>query len=118
MIDFACRKFGLDEIIKCGLGLTRADMRLFLHMLKNCDERYAAEDLADALRVNKSTAQRALKRLHERGVISRHQNNLQGGGYVFIYQAQKKDVIKGLLLGSIHRTLEETESELERWTRC
>ncbi|MBS3079594.1 hypothetical protein J4218_05720 [Candidatus Pacearchaeota archaeon] len=35
MIDFACKRFELREVIKCGFGLTKSDLRIMDFLIKN-----------------------------------------------------------------------------------
>ncbi|PIN68291.1 MarR family transcriptional regulator, partial [Candidatus Woesearchaeota archaeon CG11_big_fil_rev_8_21_14_0_20_57_5] len=81
MIDFACKHFELDEIIRCGFGLTKGELRL-LYSLEST-EWQSAEDLAGTLGLSTSSMQRSLKRLTEKGIVARRQMNLSSGGYQF-----------------------------------
>ena len=89
MIDFACKTFSLEEVIKCGLGLTRADYKLLLYFIDNKDWLTTA-DISKELSLNLSTVQRGVKRLYEKEVLLRSQENLDNGGYLFLYKAKEK----------------------------
>ena len=38
MIDFGCREFDLDDIMKCGLGLTKAEFRVMRYLVQHPEE--------------------------------------------------------------------------------
>jgi len=115
MIDFACRQFTLDEIIKCGLGLSKADFAVMDFFLKNSTQRLSSETISKKLDLDLSTVQRAVKKLYEQKVLVRFQNNLNGGGYVFAYQIKDKDSLRKLILEIIAKWTKRVESELEKW---
>ncbi|MBW3015536.1 MarR family transcriptional regulator [Candidatus Woesearchaeota archaeon] len=114
MIDFACKQFRIDEIIKCGLGLTRADYKLLLFFIDN-NEWLTTHEAAKKLNLNLSTVQRGVKRLYEKEVLLRSQQNLDNGGYLFIYKAKEKKVLKNILLRIMKRWVERVETGLEKW---
>jgi predicted transcriptional regulator len=114
MIDFACKQFNLKDIIKCSLGLTKADLHVFEFLLKH-DGAYTTEDLAKKISIDLSTAQRAVKKLHEKNLVRRMQKNLPGGGYVFEYQTNDKKVIRKTVLDIVGKWTKRVEQELDQW---
>ncbi len=116
MIDFACKRFDLNEIIKCALGLTRADFQVLEYFI-NCkeDAHQISEDIAKKLSLNLSTVQRALKKLYEKGVLIRHQENISRGGYTYTYQLKDKQKVRQLLMGIINSWVHKVEDNLNRW---
>ncbi len=115
MIDFACKTFDLDEIIKCSLGLTRAEYRLFSFMIKNNTEWMSTSELSKRTGLSLSTMQRCMKTLHEKNVVERHQENLGGGGYNYIYRAKDKEHIKKVIRGIIMNWSSKVGRELNEW---
>jgi predicted transcriptional regulator len=116
MIDFACKKFELEEVIKCGLGLTKSDYRIFEFFMRNArSKEFGSVEIARSLSLDVSTVQRALKRLSEKNIILRSQKNLNNGGYVFIYRINERSIIKKIILDVVHNWVKKVEVELERW---
>ncbi|RME53421.1 MarR family transcriptional regulator [Candidatus Woesearchaeota archaeon] len=115
MIDFACKRFSLDEVIKCSLGLTKAEFAILKHFIKQSQERFSTKELAEALAIDQSTVQRAVKKLHEKNVLDRYQINLDGGGYLFTYQlkgkAHLRRIIKNIIQGWV-ATVEDALAKL------
>ena len=114
MIDFACKQFDLDEIIKCGFGLSRADYRLMNHFFKK-EEWTTTSELAKELKLNLSTIQRCVKTLHEKDIIDRRQENLEGGGYSFLYKIKNKSELRKRIKDIIHSWTKTVDNALEHW---
>jgi len=114
MIDFACKRFELKEVIKCGLGLTKSDFTIMDFLVKN-RKTFNSNDLAEKLSLDLSTVQRSLKNLNERNVVIRSQNNLSGGGYVYFYKINDKVIIKDLMMKIINGWVKKVEYELDKW---
>ncbi|MBT3297659.1 MarR family transcriptional regulator [archaeon] len=115
MLDFACKRFSLDEVIRCGLALTKSECKLLRFMLKNSVDWYTTEELSKQLDLNLSTIQRSVKNLHSKEVIERSQNNLESGGYVFLYKIKKKRELREMLIGIVKSWSERVEKELKKW---
>jgi predicted transcriptional regulator len=115
MIDFACSQFELDEIIKCGFGLTKAEYKILVEMAKTDGEWRTAEEIAKKLKIDTSTAQRAVKKLHEKNIVERAQNNLSGGGYLFIYKIKNKAELRKTLIAIINSWTKRAETEINKW---
>lgn len=115
MIDFACKRFQLDEVIKCGLSLSKADYRVFDFLIGHDEDVYSTEELAKELGLNLSTIQRAVKKLYEKHLLKRFQTNLDGGGYSFQYAAKDKSHIKEIIMGIVNRWSSTVENALKDW---
>jgi predicted transcriptional regulator len=115
MIDFACKEFRLDDVIKCALNLTRADMKILNYFIVNPDGWSNTDSIAKVTSVDLSTAQRSVKKLHEKGVLTKSQNNLDRGGYTFIYMLKDKNEIKKLIMDIVYNWAKKVEQELESW---
>ena len=114
MINFACKRFKLEEIIKCGLGLTKADCKVFMYLLDESDW-VTTESIAEKLDLNLSTVQRAVKKLFTSEILDRTQENLDGGGYIFLYQHKPKKIIKKIIMGKVSDWTVLVDSALNKW---
>lgn len=112
-MDFACKTLSLDEVVKCSLGLTKGDYKVFQFFLKN-QEWYKSNSIAKKLKLNLSTVQRSVKKLQEKGVLTRAQENLDGGGYVYSYKIKGKKEIQKILSEIIDSWTGRVKSELEK----
>ena len=115
MIDFACRQFNLDEIIKCGLSLTKKELEIMHHFLKSKDAEYTTYKIAEDLNLNLTTVQKAVKKLYEKNIILRHQKNLEKGGYIYTYECSTKKKIREILKEIIRSWSNNVEKQIDRW---
>ena len=115
MIDFACKRFDLNEIIKCSLGLTRADYKLMNYFLKKQDEWSTTTQLAKELKLNLSTIQRCVKTLHEKEILNRAQENLTGGGYTYVYKIKDKQELRKKIKEIVNNWVEKVDQALSKW---
>ena len=58
MIDFACKEFDLNDIIKCGLGLTKTEFEIFTYFLNNRGKESITTQVADDLKLNLTTREK------------------------------------------------------------
>jgi len=114
MIDFACKKFKLDEVIKCGLALTRSELEILKFLINN-DGEFSSNNIASRLKIDLTTSQRALKNLREKELIRRQQKNLSPGGYVFFYSVRDRAEVKKKLMDIINNWVKRVDSELSKW---
>ena len=114
MIDFACKEFDLDDIVKCGLGLTKAEFKVMDFLINNGNELTTA-DIARKTSLDLTTIQKAVKKLSEKKVISRSQKNLDGGGYLFLYRSNPKSQVRGVLKEIIRNWSSKVEDRIDEW---
>jgi predicted transcriptional regulator len=117
MIDFACKQFRIDEIIKCSLGLTKGEYKIFEHLLKHKTGKSSTTELAKAMKLDLTTIQKSVKKLHEKGILFRTQKNMDGGGYVFCYQVKDKEEITKTVLATINGWVGKVEEEMKQWNK-
>ena len=115
MIDFACKQFKLDEVIKCALGLTKADFSVLEYFMEHAEDWQTTDMVAEKLDLNLSTVQRSVKKLHEKDVLQRTQQNLDGGGYIFQYKLFSKKHIRSLIMGIVDKWKSTVENSLNKW---
>jgi predicted transcriptional regulator len=53
--------------------------------------------------------------LNEKKIVIRGQNNLSGGGYVYIYRINDKVIIRNKIMDIIKEWAKKVEYELDRW---
>lgn len=114
MIDFACKKFDLEEVIICGLALTKTEFSIIKFLLKQ-NKKVGTREISSKLNIGLSTAQRAIKKIKDKGLIKQSQKNLDKGGYIFVYSIDGKKVIKKKILEIIHNWIIKVEKEMRKW---
>ena len=117
MIDFACKTFEIEEVIKCGLSLTKSDYNIMEFLIKNNKggKEYSSNELSRTMNLDLSTVQRALKKLNEKNIIIRSQKNLHSGGYVYSYRIRDKSELRKILTEIIDNWSKKVKSEVEKW---
>ena len=61
-IDFACKNIKIEAIIKCSLGLSKAEMEIFKFFLKNQNKSFSSNDLKNNLNFELPTIQKCMKK--------------------------------------------------------
>lgn len=115
MIDFACKQFVIDDIIKCAFGLTRSEFKVFKMLVDNPHEIFVSSVIATSLSLDVSTVQRAMKKLNEQEVIVRSQSNFSKGGYEFSYQLKDHEFIRKKIHNLLKNWLVHVDDALTRW---
>ena len=115
MIDFACKEFDLEDIIKCGLGLTKTEFSIFKYFLNHKGKELITSEISKELKLNLTTIQKATKKLHEKGILIRHQKNLNNGGYVYTYEIESKQKIRFVIKKLIKNWSNKVEEEIDKW---
>jgi predicted transcriptional regulator len=75
----------------------------------------SVEELANSMRVDRTTVQKALKNLIDSELVSRKQKNLKNGGYIFIYITQEREEIKARMIKDIENWTRNAKNEVESW---
>jgi predicted transcriptional regulator len=85
-MDFACKTVDLRDVLRCSFELTHADL-VVLETLSEKREWATSASIENITRLERSTVQRSLKRLTDKKLCTRRQENHSEGGYTFHYQA-------------------------------
>jgi predicted transcriptional regulator len=113
MIDFACKRFEIEEIVRCGFGLSKADYKILVILMKNTGG-LTTNQLAKELQLDLSTIQRSVKKLFEKDIISRSQFNLSSG-YLYKYSIKDRNTIKEKMLIVIKGWIGGVENSIRAW---
>jgi len=113
-MDFACKKFDTDEVVRCVLGLGRSEFLILKFLSKN-SKKFSTEEMSAFLDLDKSTIQRLIKKLHEKNLVLRFQENKAGGGYVFLYQIKNKKDIKKKIKDTLGNWTNVFYEKIEKW---
>ena len=115
MIDFACKKFDLNEVIRCSLGFTKTEFAIMRYFVSNPGKEFTAKEISIIFNIGFSTSQKAINRINKSGLMKRSQRNLGKGGYVFVYSIKDKLVLEKKILGIIHNWMKNVEAGLKKW---
>jgi len=112
-LNFACKKFPIDQVLRCSFGLSDPQFRI-LKVLLAKDER-AVEEIARDLGRDRTTVQRNIKVLVAKGLVQRRQYNLENGGYQYHYLPQNKDAMKQRIQDHFAQFSKMVKEEIEQW---
>ena len=70
--------------------------------------------IAKKMNLDRTTVQKAVKRLVKLNLIKRFQKNLEKGGYLFLYQINNKKRIKDKLINIITDWYENVKGEINK----
>jgi len=115
MIDFACKRFDLGDVIRCSLDLTKTEFKIMEYLLKQNDKYFTTQEISDRFGIGLSTAQKSIRRINEKHIVKRGQRNLNSGGYVFVYSINQKSILKEKILEIINNWTEKVEDRIQEW---
>ena len=106
MIDFACKEFKIEDVIKCALNLTKADLKVMKYFLNEKEQWVDTESLSKVLKLDISTIQRSVKKLHEKEILQRSQQK---------YKVNSRAKIKNIIMTVVNSWADRLGQELEKW---
>ena len=113
-MEFACKQIDLDEVVKCSLGLTRAEYRVFKKYMA-LKKQVTLAALSQKTDLDRTTVQKASLKLVERGLLSRFQRNRIRGGYEFLYSIADRNKIRLKVRGIVKSWWEAVDDNLQYW---
>ena len=114
MIDFACKKFDLREVIRCSFNLTKTEFRVMEYMVENLNREFTTREISEIFKIGLSTSQKVINKINKEGLVKRSQKNLEKGGYIFIYSIKQKQILKQKILEIIRDWTEKVELEIKK----
>lgn len=114
MISFACNDIEFKDLLRCSFDLNKTEYNVLMFLLKT-NKQFTAIKLGEIMQLDRTTVQKAIKMLTEKDLVSRHQENLDKGGYLFHYSIKNKDDIKERMEKIVEKWHEEVIKEIKRW---
>ena len=114
-MEFACKKIDVKDIIACSLGLKKSEYKVFEALLENRDDHMSLKDLSRKLDLDRTTLQKVLKRFTENELVLRFQENLDTGGYIFVYKIKDKSILKKRIHKAIDGWYDTAKQAVEKW---
>lgn len=104
---------GCDRLLEWVDGCGELDQEIYVTLLE-ADDRMSIDEIAEAVDRDRSTAYRAVRRLHENDYLDREQVTYDNGGYCHRYGAVDPDEVANALrrrLATCHRRLDALVEE-------
>ncbi len=99
------KEMNASDVMHCVLGLRSLEIDVYFNLLKGTA---TVKEIADGIGRNRSTIQRAIQNLVQRGFVKRRSRTLRKGGYIYVYEAVSLGAVKVLIkeaLDSFYETL-------------
>ncbi len=100
-----------DEIMKCALGVRTTEIEAYCAVVTGGAS--TVQEVADRLGKSRSTAQRILQNLVDKGLARREERLIGLGGYQYIYRPVSPETMKKAVRESLDRWYERMISELD-----
>ncbi len=114
MISFACQDIEFSDLLRCSFDMNKTEYNVMMFLLRT-DQGYTTSQIADVMGLDRTTVQKAVKKLAEKNIILRLQTNLEKGGYMFIYRIKDKVEIKDKMLKIVEKWYDEVISQIKDW---
>ncbi len=92
--------------------MNKTEYNVLMFLLRK-EKEFDIHTLSKKMGLERTTLQKALKRLLDKKLAKRRQVNIKKGGYFFLYNVKNKDSIKVRLLGIIRRWEKTAEEEIQ-----
>lgn len=113
-LNFMCKEITLEEILKCSFGLNKTELKITKALLEDYEEK-TIEEVKEKIKKDRTTIQRAVKRLFEKNLIKRRQISLEKGGYLFVYSPYPKKELKEKVYKIFESFKEKVGEEIGKW---
>lgn len=80
------------DLIKCAYNLGETELKAYKILVEKGPLR--SDDLSEESQRNPSSVYRSLQKLMSCGMVYRHTENMEGGGYYHLYIARDKQAVK------------------------
>jgi predicted transcriptional regulator len=113
-ISFACKDIEFKDLLRCSFNLNKSEYNVFMFLLKT-GKIYTAYRIAAIMHLDRTTIQKAIKKLAEKDLVVRKQENLDKGGYLFHYGINNKDDIKQKMDNIVEKWYDAVLEEIKKW---
>jgi predicted transcriptional regulator len=103
---------GADEIMRCALGVRTTEMEAYCAIVSGGAS--TVQEVAERLGKSRSTAQRLLQNLVEKGLAAREERLIGLGGYQYVYRAVPPERMRAAIEENLKLWYERMLSELDR----
>jgi len=114
MITFACQDIEFSDLLRCSFELNKTEYNVLMYLLMT-EKQFSAADIGKHMKLDRTTVQQAVKKLAEKNLIKRLQQNLGKGGYTFSYCIKDKSNIKDRMLKIVEEWHSSVVSEIGKW---
>jgi predicted transcriptional regulator len=112
-MEFACKNIDVQDIIACSLGLKKSEYKVFELLLAS--NHVTIKELSKKLGLDRTTLQKVLKNFVSNDLVDRYQENLDNGGYIFVYKIRDKSILKKRINSAIDKWHTTARHAVDKW---
>lgn len=105
------QQIGPEELMRCALGIKTTEIRAYCVLVNKGP--LTINGAAELMGKSRSTAQRILQNLVEKGLAIRNEELIGLGGYKFRYRPVPPEILKASIRDALDRWYEKMISELD-----
>jgi predicted transcriptional regulator len=102
---------GADAIMRCALGVRTTEIEAYCTLVTAGPS--TVQDVAEGLGKSRSTAQRLLQNLAEKGLAIREERLIGLGGYQYVYSAVDPETMRAAIKETLRQWYDRMISELD-----
>jgi len=104
-------QIGPEELMRCALGIKTTEIRAYCVLVAKGP--ITIQEATEFMGKSRSTAQRLLQNLVEKGLAIREEELIGLGGYKFLYKSIPPETLKASIRNALDRWYEKMVSELD-----
>ena len=112
-MEFACKQVDVKDVIACSLGLKKSEYKVFEVLLHS--DSITLKSLSKKLDLDRTTLQKIFKTFVNNDLVERYQENLDSGGYIFVYKIKDKQVLKKRINAAIDKWHDAARQAIDNW---
>ena len=113
-ISFACQNIDFKDVIMCSFSLNKTEYALLIFLLGQ-QGRLSATSIGKHLNKDRTTVQKAIKKLVDTQLVSKYQINLESGGYTFVYAVKEKEELRRRILQIVQAWSDNVVAAVKSW---
>lgn len=112
-IDFTCKKVTLKDLVQCNYNLNDSEYQIFSQLVMS-KRGLSVKEIVDKVDKDRTTVQKILIKLLNRGLLMKRQVNLDRG-FMFVYFSKNKEEIVKEIETNVNHYFESIKQSLEKW---
>ncbi len=112
-VDFTCKKVALKDLVQCNYNLNDSEYLIFAELMKS-KKGLSVKELVEKIEKDRTTVQKILTKLSNRGLVMKRQMNLDRG-FMFVYFSKNREDIVKEMEENIESYFNSIKSSLEKW---
>ncbi|MFW9846598.1 MAG: helix-turn-helix domain-containing protein [Candidatus Thorarchaeota archaeon] len=103
-----------SDLLCCAFGLRDTEIDVYFSLISGPK---TVRNIATMINKDRSTVQRVLSSLKDKGLVEMNEKTFERGGYFYVYRALSTDAVREEILARLERWYTETRRFLlEPWT--